>query len=1001
MSDFLNKFKILKCTDLPLELNNIKINRVLTTKPKTRGSVKHFKNKSNIQKSSSLKKNNNQRKSISIMSNNPSTFESSLSNSRFDCSVGLKNQKNSYSKLNKKNYEEVEPKPKIKPLVYYVPKNIEYKLIFDIIFGHYYYLSKNKGDIKKIEKFLFELQKKFNEKLKKLYKKDFGNNNNNNDYSDNSSQKEKGKNENNYIINNISNINRYIETENKLYFFHKLEDLMAIYSLIIFYLVKLQNIKEARIIFLIMIKQNIQHIYNLENLIDFKILKPNKNNKYIMKLYQESLKIMIKIYSFLIKYGFFLHLSFYGNLFMKKYLNISYKLYLFITNNHKITNSLIENELQTKHWFCYLNYFSTYFSIANFLPLKIPISLCNVILHIYNTFDDKYYELKDKNLLLCTLYNRGIFLYMNGQSEEAINSLKEVKKKLFNFIEDYYIDNDEINFTKNTNYGSLLVENRKKQKSRQKYRSKGISSIQHLFNLVKKSRFLIKSSSNKNILSTYHKRSIVNVNKKLETYFLSNSPFNIMHFVNNYFKIYNIKADDSKENIIKNKATFNMKYSKESSHLDRRSFAQLTDIDKNNQGKLPNIFKSPLLIKTELFLAEIELDRKNYRAAYAYINHSLLIITILRKIKNIIYLRKFNNEQILINEFLNLIDSSHIKISSDLSERQEETSEDIDIDDYNIEKIEQFEKEQELQKKIILNKKVLKEIQKFFMFYTTLSAYQIKILNDTQPKTEKRNFLPILFENQFKNCLTVKQIVPFENLHEMSLIRYILLKDPNKLILPNNLNINILYFEKPESFSSQYFDIKNKKFESKEEKDEIQKRAHKIFKQIINSNNASIYIQNFLNSNYSLVMTILQKSTQSEIYKIINNPNILIKPVEKYKKKNKTKIKIKYSRHKSQVCFPNKKIFNKKLSIIDENEIRFTMINNRNNLTKKHLKTSKSDKFNGTIKDKHINRTSTSNDNEYLLFSKNKNILDINKNYNNDTLNTYSSYKLSINNSFE
>ena len=148
-------------------------------------------------------------------------------------------------------------------------------------------------------------------------------------------------------------------------------------------------------------------------------------------------------------------------------------------------------------------------------------------------------------------------------------------------------------------------------------------------------------------------------------------------------------------------------------------------------------------------------------------------------------------------------------------------------------------------------------------------------------------------------------------------------------------------------------------------------------------------------------MTILQKSTQSEIYKIINNPNILIKPVEKYKKKNKTKIKIKYSRHKSQVCFPNKKIFNKKLSIIDENEIRFTMINNRNNLTKKHLKTSKSDKFNGTIKDKHINRTSTSNDNEYLLFSKNKNILDINKNYNNDTLNTYSSYKLSINNSFE
>ena len=930
------------------------------------------------------------------MSNNPSTFESSLSGSAFDGSINLKNQKNSYSKIIKNSNEKGEKKPSIKPLVYYVPKNIENKLIFDIVFGHYYYLSKNKGDIKKIEKFLFDFQTQFNKKIKKLYKEDFGNKDYNYDYSDDSSKEE---NEHNYTINNINNLNKYIEMENKLYFFHKLEDLMAIYSLTIYYLVKFQYRKEAKKIYLIMISQNIQHIYNLENIIDFKILKPKKNNKYLLKLYQESLKMMIKIYSFLIKYGFYLHLSYYGNLFMKKYLNISYKLYLFTTHLHKIKYSVIENELKIKHWFCYLNFFSAYFSIANFLPLTIPISLCNVILHIYNTFDDKYYELKDKNLLLCTLYNKGILLYMNGQSEEAINSLIEVKKKLFIYIEDNYIDEDISNLLKNSNFGSLFFENGNKQKNSKNSKSKGIASIQNLFNLANKSRFLIKCSST-NVLHNNHKKSIININKKFENYFISNIPINIINFINYYFKIYNIKVvEDSVENI-KTKATFNRKITKnEASSLDRRSLAHLTDNDKNNQNKLPNIFKSPLLIKTELFLAEIELDRKNYRSAYSYLNHSLCIITIFKKIKNIIYLRKYKDEQKLINEFLSLINNSHIKNDSDFSERSEETSEDIQIED-SIRKNEEFEREHELKEKIKLNKKILKEIEKFFMFYTTLNAYQIKILNDTQPKTKKRNFLPILFQNQFKNCLTVKQIVPFENLHIMSLSRYMLLKDPNKLILPKNLNINLLYFEQPELFSPRYFDcdIKNRNLAKRKENEDIQKRANKIFKQIINSKNASIFIQNFLNNNYSLVMKILKKSTQNEIYQIINNPNILIKPVEKYIKKNEKKYKTKFSRHKSQVCFPNKKIFSKKLSLIDENEVRFTILNqNKKFRKKKHLTESKSDKYCG-IFDK-INRTSTSSDNKYLFFHKNKINLD-NKNYN-DILDSYSSYKLSINNSFE
>ena len=619
MENIFNKFKILTCSSNPFDINNININRLLTTKPKKRGTLNqyfnfHFNNKS------PSKKNKNFRKSASLISNNPSTVESSLSNSIFDGAMNVKKSSNFLSKFSKNSAETSQ-----KALIYYIPKNIDNKLIFDIVFGHYYYLSKNKGDIKKIEKFIFEFQNKFNKKLKKLYNKDIYEADNDNSEISNSLRTKRE------IINN-NNINKYFEIQDKLYFFYKLEDIMALYSLIIFYLVKIQNKNKAKTIYLLMINQNLKCIDYLENLINFTILIEEKNNKNLMRVYQISIRIILKVYSFLIKYGFYLHVSYYGNLFMKKYINLSYKFYLFSLNLHKIKNAQIENESQIKHWFSYLNFFSAYFSIANYLPLKIPISLCNVILSIYDSFDDRYYDLKDKNLLLCTLYNRSILLYVNGQSEEAIISFKEVKKKLFLYIEEYFFDEEVINPIKNSNYSSLLVENHKKKKSKKKTQ-KGIPLLKKVVKVINSNKMLLKSISANNLAN---KKQKININKKFENYFISNTPFNIMNFINNYAKIYNIKIEDSESNI-NPKATFNKKNKKnESSCLDRKSFIQLTDIDKSKQRKLPNIFKSPILIRTELFLGEIEMDRKNYRAAYAYINHSLAIISIFKKIKNVV-----------------------------------------------------------------------------------------------------------------------------------------------------------------------------------------------------------------------------------------------------------------------------------------------------------------------------------------------------------------------------
>ena len=73
-----------------------------------------------------------------------------------------------------------------------------------------------------------------------------------------------------------------------------------------------------------MIKENMKCINYLEELIDFNDLINEKSTKLQIIILQNSLTIILKIYSFIIKYRFFLHISFYDNLFMKK-------IFIFIT----------------------------------------------------------------------------------------------------------------------------------------------------------------------------------------------------------------------------------------------------------------------------------------------------------------------------------------------------------------------------------------------------------------------------------------------------------------------------------------------------------------------------------------------------------------------------------------------------------------------------------------------------------------------------------------------
>ena len=95
-----------------------------------------------------------------------------------------------------------------------------------------------------------------------------------------------------------------------------------------------------------------------------------------------------------------------------------------------------------------------------------------------------------------------------------------------------------------------------------------------------------------------------------------------------------------------------------------------------------------------------------------------------------------------------------------------------------------------------LNQNEIIEFEKFFIFLTKLSAYQIELLNMAQP--DKKNFkkfksLPIYFSNNFKQSLNLEQMNMLNNIKILMLKRKLVLKNVEHLILVDNLNFDLIY----------------------------------------------------------------------------------------------------------------------------------------------------------------------------------------------------------------
>jgi hypothetical protein len=115
-----------------------------------------------------------------------------------------------------------------KILVHLRPKSDINKFKLDIILGYAYILSKEKENKKRIEKFIFKTQKKFDEKMEKFTIK--------NQIETQIYNKSKSLKANK---NSSKQINEEIKRITKI--FHKLENMISIYGLIIYYLIKTQK----------------------------------------------------------------------------------------------------------------------------------------------------------------------------------------------------------------------------------------------------------------------------------------------------------------------------------------------------------------------------------------------------------------------------------------------------------------------------------------------------------------------------------------------------------------------------------------------------------------------------------------------------------------------------------------------------------------------------------------------------------------------------------------
>jgi len=605
----------------------------------------------------------------------------------------------------------------------------------------------------------------------------------------------------------------------------------------------------------------------------------------------------------------------YSNIFLGRYFDVIYFIYNYFIYKSAIRGFTLDTKNQINFFLSLSLHYASYNLTFNYSPLNLSIYFNNFIYNLYKNSDENNLIHAEKSLIIKVLYNLGLFLYLNGQKDKAIGYLNDSKEMLLNLE-----DND---IYKNNMIQSIDKKKESLAIARASFNNNNLNKKIDNFMLNKDNK--INRFSNVTCISENN-----NINNKNEE-------------SNTKISIEKIRLTYAKEKINTEDIQTLINYGIKSGLMNENNSGQfkntlrISPTNKSPKSKfkyisIPKFFLNPLLRKIELLIGEIELDRKNYNSSYNHILKAFYILISLKLNQKGCDKIMFNSEQKMLQKYLELLsklkdkqirqENNNKKLKSEANlpllnqsgmnnmtdsfqENQEinnykEESDDSLMDKYKINKNINTEYKEEKKTKDILisgqivqDYKILKEIEKFFIFLNRLSLYQIKILNETQPDNNKRNDLPILFSSQFKDSLTNMQRIELENLQTMALNRYIILKNENKWIMPNNLNIGIIDEKKMKNYiKRKTIKFINKYVQKNKNVNPMQRtREYKYFLNIKKSNKINKEMKTFLKNNFYIAFKLLKKIDNDDINNIIDSPNIICASIKLYLKKRKKKLK--------------------------------------------------------------------------------------------------------------
>ena len=625
------------------------------------------------------------------------------------------------------------------------------------------------------------------------------------------------------------------------------------YSLVFALYFQSNKTLDALKLFLLMSEQNKKV---LEYLIhkEMEQLPKIANTNKIALFYPSITKTLLQVLSLFIKLAAKFNKSVLENYYIKQYLRIvhlmSYIVIKYVNPGKidEINNSQLKNE--RKYFYSQCLFDCSIYLFNRFQPLKIPISILQHILESYSSNINYFFNEIESTLLLKINYNLSLFYYVDGFNSEAINNMNQAKDRLndmkyfpvsktrksrISLNEEDLMMNKLRSNNNNDNNTFLLdfnevVSPKNNHISRNKFQRSSIRTSTHKYDkdtLELQSTLYLKATCD-----SMNAKITKNKCKEYSTIFIG--AYNILRFKNP------IELDIVREKILTEielimaEIELNNKNFKES--LNHINF--ILNLQKNETIE-SIIFNKEIirLTKSKINTSQNELDTfdkksvdKNNRFILNYKknsnnDNSLFLLTRDKSSNNLL---KDNLSSSHNNNTSNYIQSIKYHLTSNDKSRINHLLEEIEKlsweNDKNISKNKLLYQQEESKYNIDQNKVILrskkniasKEMEKFFIFICGLSIYQLKILNDTQPPpSRRRNDLPIIFNNQFQDCLTNSQRMNLSLLETMSLSRYILLKDTNKDISLDNLDYRFMMYrikekDNEDKISNKINDLKKK-----------------------------------------------------------------------------------------------------------------------------------------------------------------------------------------------